>query len=146
MRVSEAESRLVQMLANAGINGKAATLSQVWSVYMAFARIAVVDEDEVQILAQWGTYDFYLGRRTFQFDLTRQFTLYRGDEYGGMEQLRCTLFFEPTPALTAVEGNMWSMDYPSLETFFASVEHQPAFKQVIALGLPIEMQVGQEKV
>jgi hypothetical protein len=146
MRVDEARDRLAQMLTAAGIDPDCATLSEVWPVYQEFARTPVVDQDEVQILAQWGTYNFYIGRDTFTFDLTRQFILEEDGEYAGMEQLGCTFLFEPTEELATLRGNMWSTKYPDLDAFFAAVEAQPAFQRVVALGTPMKTQIRQEEV
>lgn len=137
---------MVEMLTEAGIEPTEAMLSQIWPVFKAFAWLPVHDEDEVQILVQWGTYDFYIGRDTFQFDLTRQFIVNEDGEYGWMEQLGCRFFFEPTPDVATLVGNMWSMDYADLDAYFAAVEQQPAFIQAVALGLPLMTQVRREEI
>jgi hypothetical protein len=81
-------------------------------------------EDGDMLLFQWGTYDFS-GARSFQFDITRQFTIAEPedeDDDSAMSQLSFTFHFTPSPQFDAVkDGNRWCMSPDELEDFEAFI-------------------------
>ena len=79
-----------------------------------------LDADGDMLLFQWGTYDF-TGERSFQFDITRQFTIAEPedeDDDSAMSQRSFTFHFAPSPQLDALKnGNRWCMSPDELEDF-----------------------------
>lgn len=55
-------------------------------------------------------------------EVTRQFSHEEEGECAGMEQLQCTLYYEPTSELRTLVCNLWSDDCTSLADFFARLE------------------------
>ncbi len=146
LTVAQTENHLLRLLERAGIDLKTATVPQVWDVFKEFAHIDVIDCPELELLVEWGVYDFHLGRDTFQLGFVRQFSLEEDGEYAGMEQLHCIFFFEPAPELAPIRGNMWSFNYPDAASFFAEVEARDAFKLAGTMYTPIEVRVMQGAV
>jgi len=144
--VSQTESSFLHMLTQDEVDVRTATVLQVWAAYKKFARIDVSDCPQLELLVEWAVYDFHLGRDTFQLGFVRHFSIEEDGEYAGMEQLHCISFFEPTPELKSLRGNMWSFNYPDVDTFFTEVEHRDAFKLVSALYAPIDVRVMQWEV
>jgi hypothetical protein len=89
------------------------------------------DADGDMLLFQWGVFDWGRGP-SFQFNLTRQFTIADalGDE--GMSQLSLTLHFEPADALAALgKGNQWCTSPAESAAFARSVKSSAAFAALI---------------
>lgn len=143
LTVGQTENDLLRRLERAGIDLKTATVPRVWAVFKDFARVDVAACPELELLVEWGVYDFYLGRDTFQLGFVRQFSMEEDGEYAGMEQLHCVFFFEPTPDLARLHGNMWSFNYPDPDSFFVAVEALEAFKLASGPHIPIEVRVMQ---
>jgi len=143
LTVARTEHYLLQQLEHAGINLQTVTVVQLWEAFKDFAHVDVTDCPELELLVEWGVYNFHLGRDTFQLGFVRQFSMEEDGEYAGMEQLHCIFFFEPTPELELLQGNMWSFNYPTLDSFFAEVEMRDAFKLASTTYRPIEVRVMQ---
>lgn len=141
---SEAISTFDRMLAEAGFDSERPDPLRAWEVFKAFAAIPVECADD-GLLFQCGTYTFS-GREQFHFNFTRQFTHEEDGEYAGMEQLDCTIYYEPTPELRALQVNIWSYDSVSLAQFFARVEALPEFRLVTGAHTPVRAEVDQENV
>lgn len=93
-----------------------------------------------------GIYDWSDGKGArFNWGLCRQFSLYDdAGKYNHMEQLRCDVYFEATPALEQLSGSgIWSDG--DLARWIAEVEAQEGFHAVMGLA-PIESRVEQEQV
>jgi hypothetical protein len=138
MRTDDAEARLRELLADAGIDPEAPTASDVetvWDVIRHFAQEPAEDaapreEHGDGILAQYGVYAWDSAPH-FELDMTRQFTLLdEHGEYDHMTQLQCTFQFEVTDDLRAIgEENLWSFDLDRNE-FFARARDLPGFRHV----------------
>jgi hypothetical protein len=112
VRSEEAEHRLRELLARAGVDIDAPTAEDVdrtWEVVRTFAAEPCedadpVDEDGDGILAQYGVYDWGQGEH-FELDMTRQFSFSDDDgEYDHMAQLQCTFRFGPTGGWSGHQG------------------------------------------
>lgn len=108
MRVDEAETRLREMFAEAGLDSPDVDLRTAartaWTTYKAFAAepvdVAANDPDVDMVLFEIGAADWEDGRRTFNLMLTRQFVLNDASgEYDHMEHLHCHLYCDLTPEL-----------------------------------------------
>jgi hypothetical protein len=92
-----------------------------------------LDEDGDTVLVQWGTYDFGEGR-SFQFDLTRQFTaaeLKDEDDDSAMSQLSFTFHFTPSAQFEALkDGNRWCRTPDELKDFEAFITGSDAHRAV----------------
>ena len=122
-------------------NDKVAT---IWEKFKVFCREDIQGEEEKEILFECGIFKF-TGEKMLHFNFVRQFTKYEDDEYGGMEQLHCEFLFEYTKEVKRLKATEWSMDYESLDEFFAAVEDLKAFQKVLQLT-PIKRELYQEEV
>ncbi len=140
------------MLADAGMSPGTVTAADVRTVVDVFRRFAAIPADDAvsveedgDVLAQYGTYDFR-GPREFSADLTRQF-LEAGDEDTPTWQLSCTLHWDPTPeteALTA--GSLWSFGM-TLEEFFPEAVALPGWAWALSsLQAPRDLTITFEQV
>ena len=120
------------------------TVAMVWDKFKEFCREDVLGEEGKEILFQCGVFKFK-EEKMFYFDFVRQFTIYDGDEYKGMEQLHCEFQFEYTKEVKRLRATKWSMKYKSLDEFFNKVENLKAFKKALQLT-PIKRELYQEKV
>lgn len=118
------------------------TIVPFGNAFKTFARVPVRDNPDHQLLVQWGTNNFYLNRRTFQLNFTRQFDDPASDEY---VQISYTLFFEPSSDLAPLEGSMWSFDYADVDEFFAAVETLDVFTYVRDTHTPFDVRIGSDK-
>jgi hypothetical protein len=123
--------------------------TETWQVFKAFAAEPVEgvgpNPDDDMCLFQYGVYDWSDGKgRRFNWNLTRQFTIYEDGEYDHMEHLRCDLYFEPVAELEPLQGDgTWSGR--DLDEWAAEVEAQEGFRAVTPLT-PVESSVEQEHV
>ena len=143
---SEALHTLDRMLAEGGFDSGRPDPRVALRVFRAFAEIPVACADDA-LLFQAGTYDF-TGPELFSLHLTRQFTHEEDDgEYGGgMEQLHCIIYYEPTSELRALDRNLWSSACASLADFFSRVEEMPEFRIPAERHRPLRAETGQEHV
>lgn len=142
---SEALDTLEGMLAAAGFDSDRPDSRIALQVFQAFAEIPVACADDA-LLFQAGTYDF-TGPELFSLYLTRQFTHEEEDgEYGGMEQLHCIIYYEPTPELRGLARNLWSSACASVADFFARVEGMPEFRIPAERHTPLRAELDQEDV
>lgn len=139
--VAEAEGVLRRLTGEAVDRSTNGTITPFWEAFTAFARVPVEGNPDHQLLVQWGTYDFYLNRRTFQLNFTRQFDDPESDEY---IQVSCTLFFELSADLAPLEGNMWSFDYATIDEFFAAIESLDVFAYVRDTHTPFDVRIGSD--
>jgi len=90
-----------------------------------------LEEDGDGILFQWGTYKF-AGSATFQYDVTRQFTL-EDDGERELWQLSLRLQFAPTPESAALGENYhWCFDPTHVPELRQAIELSPATGYVSA--------------
>ena len=141
---SQTRSRLESMLTDAGFDRDHPDPRVVLDVFRAFAEIPVVCASDL-VLFQVGSYSF-TGPELFELDLTRQFAHEENGEYLGMEQLHCTLYYEPTDKLRMLKCSLWSAECSSLGEFFARVEKMPEFQIPLSGSTPLRADVGQEDV
>ncbi len=141
---SEAESYFRRMLVSAGFSEEEPDPLLAWRTFKAFASVPV-DCAEDALLFQCGAYDF-TGRELFHFGFVRQFTFEEEGEYDHMEQLDCTLLFEPDPELRQMETNLWSSEFNSPEEFFARVESLPEFGAALHGRVPAGFELFQNEV
>jgi len=141
---SEAEPYFRRMLASAGFSDEKPDLLLAWRTFKAFSSVPV-DCAEDALLFQCGVYDF-TGRELFHFGFVRQFTFEEEGEYDHMEQLDCTLLFEPDLELRQMETNLWSSDFNSAEEFFARVESLAEFQAVLHGHVPTGVELFQSEV
>jgi hypothetical protein len=126
--VADAEQVLRTMLAEAGVGLEQPDARRVWEVFVAFARLPLRASPPFEVqyeeaFVEWGG--------SYAWDLVRQFEL-ATDElgYDHMEQLHCTLTFEPSPRLLDLgEGSVWGAD---LESWVARFEAADAFGVAVA--------------
>jgi len=146
--VDEAEERLRSLLLDAGLDLALLEPRGTWEVFKRFAAESVegvAGSDADLCLFEYGVYDWSDGKGSrFNWSLCRQFTIYEGGDYDHMEQLRCDLYFTPTPELEAVGGaDCWSgLD---LAEWVREVEALPGFRAVLD-AQPVESVFGQEEV
>ena len=103
------------MLVGAGLDLTRLEPEATWRIFKDFAAQPVEgtgdDRDDDMLMFEYGLYDWSDGKGSrFNWSVCRQFTLYDATgEYDHMEQLRCDLFFAPTPLLEEVGGgtSMW---------------------------------------
>ena len=133
MLIREAETRLVAMLAEAGVTPGAVTSADVRTIVEVYRRFAAIpvddaaqaDEDGDAVLAQFGTHDFR-GVPEFSADLTRQM-LAPGEEDSRMWQVSCTLRWDPNRETNALaSGDLWSFGM-TLDEFFGEVAALPGW-------------------
>ena len=136
MRIDEAESRLREMLAAAGVDIAAAQPAAArtgWETYKAFAAESVAeaadDPDRDMLNYVYGTADLGEGRRGFSLLLRRQLEFHSSDgEYDRMDHLLCSLSCDLTPELEQVpyrEGGFWSRSH--LAEWITEIEQSPGF-------------------
>ncbi|MEH7419578.1 hypothetical protein V7266_30565 [Neobacillus drentensis] len=119
-------------------------IKKVWEIFKDFCREPVEGVEDKEILFQCGVYDF-TGEELFQLDFVRQFTVYDGDEYYGMEQLHCEFLLKPIDELSKLETVEWSMDYEDLDDFLNHIENLQEFK-IPLNSKPIKLEIYQEEV
>ena len=91
-----------------------------------------------RLLYQWGIYDWGQGK-SFEFDISRQFTLSGASGDEAISQLRLTAHYQPTDALMAIkEGNRWCEGKPELQVFEQFIRNSAAFAGVQGL-LPVKV-------
>jgi hypothetical protein len=134
------------MLASRGVDLARPDPTRTWEVFQAFAEIPIEDlpgEDADDFLFEYGIYDWGDGEY-FNWGFCRQFTLYDGEEYDHMEQLHCTFYYEPTPALREVgSDDLWCGE--SLSQWVAQVELMPGFAAPSG-EIPTSMRIEQFEV
>ena len=87
---------------------------------------ANIDEDGDMLLFQWGTYDWGDGP-SFEYDVTRQFTIQGEDDEDEIWQLSLTLHYpESEVASRAGAGDRWCCSPDEVDGFVLFVEHAPA--------------------
>lgn len=97
-----------------------------------------LDADGDMLLFQWGTYDQSQGR-TFQFDITRQFIVSKGDEDAAISQLSFRFYFAPSASSDAIKGgNRWCSTPDELKEFEAFIVGSVAYRAVEA-SLPSQV-------
>lgn len=138
MLIRESRTRLLSMLAEAGVTTGAVTAADVPAIVEVMRRFAAIPADDAApvaedgdaVLTQFGTYDFR-GAREFSADLTRQF-IQADDEDAPLWQLSCTLYWDPNSATDALRsGKLWSFGM-TLDEFFTQAIALPGL--AFALG------------
>jgi len=144
------------MLAAAGGEDPERNPLGVWEVFKRFATRSVAADAPERLdhpdgdlrLFEWGTFPSPSARNrkpAFRVNLCRQFSILDADgDYDRMEQLRCDIRLEATPALKQLgEGTIWSG--PDLQEWFAAVEASDGFK-ALQNGRVIDIQVEQQPI
>lgn len=93
-----------------------------------------MDNDGDMLLFQWGTYHRGQGR-AFQFDITRQFIISKGEDNDAtVSQLSFRFHFMPSASLDAIKsGNRWCSTPEKLKDFEAFIVGSDAYRVVQAL-------------
>jgi hypothetical protein len=141
---SEAESHYRHMLREGGFSERRPDALLAWRVFKEFAEVPVECSEDA-LLFQCGVYDF-TGRNLFHFGFVRQFTFEEDGEYDHMEQLDCSLLFEPDAELQQLETNLWSYDFSSAGEFFSGVEALPEFSIGLRGRTPVGMELFHNEV
>lgn len=141
---SAAESHYRHMLREAGFSEQRPDALLAWRVFKEFAEVPVECSEDA-LLFQCGVYNF-TGRDLFHFGFVRQFTFEEDGEYDHMEQLDCSLLFEPDAKLQQLETNLWSYDFSSAEEFFSAVEVLPEFSMALQGRTPVGMELFHNDV
>jgi hypothetical protein len=144
INTSEALAEFDRQLTVAGFDADRPDARIAWRVFKEFASVEVACADDA-LLFQVGVYAF-TGERRFHLDFTRQFTHDEDGEYAGMEQLHCTLYYEPVGDLLALDGTLWSYGFDSRESFFTQVEAMPEFQIPSHRHAPLRAEIDQENV
>ena len=156
--VSRAQTTLEGMIAEARVERRRPNPRTTWDVFKAFAARRVVADPPGKLdsdlgLFQWGVYDWEDGKGArFELNFTRQFALSDEDgDYDHMEQLACTLYFEPNERLRGLgRGEVWSSGDVSaddvLRAWIAEVEETGVLAVIAGDHVPIECRVEQEQV
>ncbi|ANE45739.1 hypothetical protein SY83_04860 [Paenibacillus swuensis] len=118
----------------------------IWEAFKAFGKQPVEGEEEIALLVECGVYDF-TGKAQFHFNFTRQFTVYEGEEYVGMEQLHALFLFEAKETLESLKMCKWffSNEGTDVEEFYTEIENAEEFKLAMK-GQPISFQLYQDEV
>ena len=155
VRVAEAEARLREMLAAAGVELRSeaspTASGTVWEIYKVFAAEpvdeAVDDPDADMLIFSHGVGEDSAGRSVFCLTLTRQFSLNdsRG-EYDHMEHLECMVWCQLTPDLERIgfEEGLFLPAATHLDEWISDVEKSPGFTALA--DVPTHVDVRQEHV
>ena len=128
METSVAESRLRQLLLDAGFSFERPDPLKAWEVFKRFVREPVDCADD-GVLFECGVYDFMGQGDRFYFSFVRQFSIDVNGEYDHMEQLRCEFSCPPVPQSTEICTNLWLYDYAgNYDQYFKAVESLPQFQ------------------
>ena len=131
MDVSQAQSRLKDLLGKAGFDNGNPDPKLAWQVYKQFARerVSCADDD---LLFQAGSYRF-TGEDLFYFDFVRQFTIEDQDgNYDHMEQLHIEFTRQPDQLLKKIKIDLWADDIDHSGSFFSTVESMSEFQLAIS--------------
>ena len=150
MTADEAEGRLRELLAAAGVDLESpsrADVAKTWDVWRRFAAepIAGIDPDpEGDILrAEYLVVDWFEGDgEHFEVSLTRQFYAAFPDDEGefhDQQQRSCTFRYTVTDALRALEERCVESFDVDLDTFFERMLALPGFQ--LADG-PVALRIG----
>jgi hypothetical protein len=142
--VSEALDRFSIELVAAGFDLAKPDPSVAWRAFKEFAAVKVECADDA-VLFQVGTYSF-TGPTLFELDFARQFATAEDGEIVGLQQLHCTLYYEPAADLTTFRENLWSIACPSIGEVFARVEAMPEFQVPARSHHALRANVFQEEV
>ena len=143
--IDEAQDVLRGMLASAGTDLASGDLPKIWSVFKDFCRTVDVRTPTDMVLFEVGIFAFS-GPEQFHLHFVRQFAHPEEDEEDEPIQLDCTLLYEPVDELRRLgEWSRWSVQYPSLDEFFASVEGRPDI-ETVARHRPVEVTLFQGQV
>jgi hypothetical protein len=128
----------------------------VWRSFREFAEVRVRPEGSGRLdpvggdllLFEWGVFHWPWSdalSEVFLVDLVRQFSLIRPDnEYDHMEQVHCSLGFEPVDSLRQLgSGTIWSNG--DREEWSAEVETSDGFI-AIRSAIPVTVHVEQERL
>lgn len=122
----------------------------VWLMTAFFREVRAVDAQACSntdmgdgLLYQWGTYDWG-GGESFEFGLTRQFSMIGERDDDALFQLHLTLKYAPTAALRALdEGNEWCWTLEDLDSFQARIlagHPISALKSLAPAGLELRLE------
>ena len=68
---------------------------------------------------------------TFRIDLVRQFSFFEDGEYDRMEQLHCTIHYEPDDELRSLGSyDAWADSFATLDEFFRAMDARPEWSAV----------------
>jgi hypothetical protein len=103
-----------------------------------------LEDNGDMLLYQYGTYGFSRPK-TFQFNLTRQFSVEESNEDEGISQLQLTLHYPPSSALDPLKANQWCRSLDELTAFEALIRDNDAFCAAQSLA-PAELELYWERV
>lgn len=126
--------------------GHITQIDKVWNMFKSFGKEPVQGEEEVALLFECGVYD-YTGEELFYFDFGRQFTVYEGDEYSGMEHLHCEFVFTLIDELRELKASEMYFDSEGydVDDFYTMVENLEAFTTPLKYT-PLQFNVYQEEI
>lgn len=101
--------------------------------------------EEDTLLFQCGANPFYK-TDYFELDFTRQFIIFKDDEYHHMEQLNFTFYYKNEKALSTLWTEKWSDDFTSFDDFFDYIESIEAFSTPVQHFQPLYYDVHFEEV
>ena len=152
LTLGDIKTTLSEMFSAAAVS----TPLAAWTVFKQFVQIPVsaplqyvVDEhDGDLVLFEWGVYQrpgSGDADEAFVVDLVRQLTVVdENDDYERMEQLRCSLSFDPTSELSELgTGTIWGDD--DRERWFIEVEQSAGFEPIRSLRTP-ELRIEHDHI
>ena len=101
--------------------------------YAEVPAVGLHDADSDWLLFQFGVFDWGRGEM-FEIDVTRQFVTpgEQPDDDPEISQLRCTVYYEPTPALRAIPAaNRWCQSHAELPEFRAFILSSDAYLEAL---------------
>jgi hypothetical protein len=144
VEIGEAEAVLRNMFASARVELPAADLRPIWSVFKEFCRTVKVNTPSDIVLFEIGVFNFF-GAEQFHLHFVRQFAHPEEDDEEEPIQLDCVWLYDPVDELRGLgRWNRWSVQDPSLEAFFATVEGQP-YLDTANRYRPVEVKLFQEQ-
>ncbi len=137
MQPSESQARLEQIIADSGSTLSALSAAEAIRFMLTFYRDLRADdcpleEDGDMLLFQWGAYNWSKGG-SYEYDITRQFTVSDSEGDDGMSQLSLTVHFAVTDALRALKGDRWCSSPAEVNEFEQFIRSNAATEAVATL-------------
>jgi hypothetical protein len=139
MRTIDTESRLAALVEGAGLDPVHLDPWEGWKLFKAFAREAVVADDEgVTVQATRLRSDD--GLDLVFVSLLRQFTAVEDDLQTPIWYVGLELAYRSEDLPLAADAELWSYDFADLTAFTSEVELRPWFQRALALR-PVETEI-----
>jgi len=137
--IKKSDKILNRLIKKDQISNNEFDMQKLWDIMKQFMNIEFNCKSDA-LLFQCGVYNL-TGEELFHFDFTRQFIMYKKNEYDHMKQLSLTVYFENNESLNNLKTHKWSFDFESLESFYNSVESLPEFIIPMIHNKPISFRV-----